>query len=163
MMMRYGLKNSEPYFAISSANIIGLFWCTGNCFRSACRIKVTSMQRWQIRTAPWPVYEYWSRKESWNMRWCSMRALEIKKKTLGEDHSSVADTYNNMTVVLRSQGKLDDAMELYRKALEIYNKTLWEEARRKSRVDSARKASVARICSRTFDQAWDEAETGRER
>jgi hypothetical protein len=39
VLMRYGLKNSEPYFVISSANIIGLFWCTGNYFRSACRIK----------------------------------------------------------------------------------------------------------------------------
>jgi tetratricopeptide (TPR) repeat protein len=51
-------------------------------------------------------------------------ALEIYKKTLGEDHSDVADMYNNMANVLQLQGKLEDAMELYGKALEIYKKTL---------------------------------------
>jgi tetratricopeptide (TPR) repeat protein len=55
------------------------------------------------------------------------KALEIKKKTLGEEHSDVANAYSNMAVVLRSQGKLDDAMELYRKALEIKKKTLGED------------------------------------
>jgi tetratricopeptide (TPR) repeat protein len=55
------------------------------------------------------------------------KALETYKKTLGEDHSSVADTYNNMAIVLQSQEKLDDAMELYWKALEIDKKTLGEE------------------------------------
>jgi tetratricopeptide (TPR) repeat protein len=55
------------------------------------------------------------------------KALEIYKKTLGEDHSDVADTYNNMAIVLESQGTLDDAMELYREALGIYKKTLGEE------------------------------------
>jgi pentatricopeptide repeat protein len=39
----------------------------------------------------------------------------------------VADTYNNMAIVLRSQGKLDDAMELHRKALDIKQKTLGED------------------------------------
>jgi tetratricopeptide (TPR) repeat protein len=55
------------------------------------------------------------------------KALEIKKKILGEDHLDVADTYNMMAIVLRSQGKLDDAMELYGKALEIKKKTLGED------------------------------------
>jgi tetratricopeptide (TPR) repeat protein len=52
------------------------------------------------------------------------KALEIHKKTLGEDHWSAASTSNNMAIVLRSQGKLDDAMDLYGKALEIKKKTL---------------------------------------
>jgi tetratricopeptide (TPR) repeat protein len=50
------------------------------------------------------------------------KALEIEKKTLGEDHSSVALTYNNMAFVLESQGKLKDAMKLRRKALKIKKK-----------------------------------------
>jgi tetratricopeptide (TPR) repeat protein len=54
-------------------------------------------------------------------------ALEIKKMTLGKDHSSVGDTYNNMADVMESQGKLDDAMVLYRMALEIKKKTLGED------------------------------------
>jgi tetratricopeptide (TPR) repeat protein len=47
------------------------------------------------------------------------KALEIYKKTLGEDHTAVAGVYENMTKILESQGKLDDAMELHRKALKI--------------------------------------------
>jgi hypothetical protein len=34
------------------------------------------------------------------MRWCSMRALEIKKKTLGEDHSS----HDSCTEIARKAG-----------------------------------------------------------
>ena len=41
------------------------------------------------------------------------RALEQK------DHSDVGATYNNMASVLRQQGKLDAAMEMYEKALGI--------------------------------------------
>jgi tetratricopeptide (TPR) repeat protein len=55
------------------------------------------------------------------------KALEIRKKTLGEDHFTVAVTYNNMAGVLQLQGKLDDAMEMYGKALEIRKKTLGED------------------------------------
>jgi tetratricopeptide (TPR) repeat protein len=36
-------------------------------------------------------------------------------------------TYNNMAIVLESQGKLEDAMELHRKALEIMKKTSGED------------------------------------
>jgi tetratricopeptide (TPR) repeat protein len=50
-----------------------------------------------------------------------------QEDSLGEDHSSVASTYNNMANVLRSQGKLEDVMELYGKALEIFKKTLGED------------------------------------
>ena len=45
-------------------------------------------------------------------------------ETLGERHSSVGDTYNNMANVLQTQGKLDEAMAMYQKALEIYLETL---------------------------------------
>jgi tetratricopeptide (TPR) repeat protein len=38
---------------------------------------------------------------------------------VGEDHSSVVETYVNMARVLYSQGKIDDAMVLYEKAFEI--------------------------------------------
>jgi hypothetical protein len=36
-------------------------------------------------------------------------------------------TYNNMWFVSLSQGKLEDAMKLHRKALEIKKKTLGED------------------------------------
>ena len=48
------------------------------------------------------------------------KALGIKLKTLGEEHSSVADTYNNMAIVLNRQGKYDEAMAMYKKALGIH-------------------------------------------
>lgn len=40
------------------------------------------------------------------------RSLEISKKTIGEEHSSMAKTYQNLAEVLQEQGKLDDAMKL---------------------------------------------------
>lgn len=46
-------------------------------------------------------------------------ALEIYKKDLGEDHTSVANSYNGTGNALKAQGMLDDAMELYRMALKI--------------------------------------------
>jgi tetratricopeptide (TPR) repeat protein len=55
------------------------------------------------------------------------KALEIYKKTLGAEHPDVSMTYNNIANVMESHGKLEDAMELYRKALKIKKKTLGEE------------------------------------
>ena len=54
------------------------------------------------------------------------KSLEIKKKNLGEDHTSVANTYNNMAFVYDTQGKLDEKMKLYSKSLEIKKKNLGE-------------------------------------
>ncbi len=52
------------------------------------------------------------------------KSLEMNKKTLGEEHSSVADTYNKMGVLLHNQGKLEKKMKIPKKCLEISKKTL---------------------------------------
>ena len=57
------------------------------------------------------------------------KALGIKRKALGEDHSDVGDTYGNMAIVLQLQGKPDAAMEMYEKALGIQRKALGEDHR----------------------------------
>ena len=48
------------------------------------------------------------------------KALKIKIACLGtENHSSVADSYNNIGNVLQYQGELKGAIEMYQKALKI--------------------------------------------
>jgi tetratricopeptide (TPR) repeat protein len=47
------------------------------------------------------------------------RSLEIDEKNLGEKLSSVAHIYQTMALVLQDQGKQDEAMALYDKALAI--------------------------------------------
>ncbi|MBT9555156.1 MAG: tetratricopeptide repeat protein, partial [Myxococcales bacterium] len=49
-------------------------------------------------------------------------ALQIRKKVLGEEHADVATCYNNVGNVLQEQGKLDEAMEKYEAALQIFKK-----------------------------------------
>ena len=53
--------------------------------------------------------------------------LSIKLKKLGDDHPSVADTYNNMAIVYDNQGKYDEALAMYEKALSIRLKKLGDD------------------------------------
>ena len=53
-------------------------------------------------------------------------AAKLRITAVGERHSSVGQTYNNMADVLATQGKLDEAMAMYQKALEIKVETLGE-------------------------------------
>ena len=45
-------------------------------------------------------------------------SLVIYLKTLGPEHSSVADTYNNMAIVYKARGNLEEAMKYYNMSLE---------------------------------------------
>ena len=55
------------------------------------------------------------------------KALEISIAAVGEQHSDVGTTYNNMAAVYQDQGKLDLALEYYAKALEIYSAAVGEQ------------------------------------
>jgi len=48
-----------------------------------------------------------------------IKALELSKRLLGEEHPSVATSYNNLALLYKSQGRYQDAEPLYVKALEI--------------------------------------------
>jgi tetratricopeptide (TPR) repeat protein len=54
------------------------------------------------------------------------KALEIAKKTIGEDHANYAIGMNNLAALYASQGKYADAEPLYMQALEIDKKTIGE-------------------------------------
>ena len=67
-------------------------------------------------------------KASTRKRWqCTRRTLSIRLKKLGDDHPDVADTYNNMAVVYRNQGKYEEALAMHEKALSIYLKKLGDD------------------------------------
>ena len=51
------------------------------------------------------------------------KALDIKKRSLGNDHSSVANTYNNMGLVRQNQCQWNEAIGLHQKSLEIKDLT----------------------------------------
>jgi tetratricopeptide (TPR) repeat protein len=55
------------------------------------------------------------------------RALEIREKSLGKDHPSVANSLNNLAGLYREQGKYDEAEPMYRRALEIREKSLGKD------------------------------------
>ena len=57
----------------------------------------------------------------------SRKVLEVRKKTLGEQHLSTAASYNNAASCLQAQGKLAEALSLYRKALRIFKKVRGQE------------------------------------
>ena len=59
------------------------------------------------------------------MEYCE-KSLEIKLKNLGENHASVATSYNNIGSVWYSKGNYDKALEYYEKCLSIDLKTLGE-------------------------------------
>ena len=50
------------------------------------------------------------------------KALIIRKKIFGEDHTDVASSYNNLASVYSSLGEYNQAKELYEKALVIWKK-----------------------------------------
>jgi tetratricopeptide (TPR) repeat protein len=52
------------------------------------------------------------------------RALEIREKTLGPNHSDTATSLNNLAVLFRSQRRYEEAEPLYRRALAIDEKAL---------------------------------------
>jgi tetratricopeptide (TPR) repeat protein len=52
------------------------------------------------------------------------RALTIREKVLGPDHSDVALTLNNLALLYKEQGKDFEAEPLYEQALSIYEKAL---------------------------------------
>ena len=55
------------------------------------------------------------------------KALAIRKKTLGEEHTDVAESHNNLGVVYSHLAKYNEAKEHYEKALFIWKKTYGEE------------------------------------
>ena len=56
-----------------------------------------------------------------------LQAIEIGKKTLGEDHPNYAKWLNNLALLYKTQGKYDLVEPLYLQAIEIGKKTLGEE------------------------------------
>ena len=48
-------------------------------------------------------------------------------KKLGDDHPDVAMTYNNMAIVYKKQGKYEEALAMYEKALSIKLKKLGDD------------------------------------
>jgi hypothetical protein len=55
------------------------------------------------------------------------RALEIRRKKLGDKHPLTALSYNNLAVCLDDQGKPAEALPLYRRALDFRRAALGEE------------------------------------
>ena len=55
------------------------------------------------------------------------QALEIKKNALGENHPSVATSYNNLAELLKDQNKLAEAEAMFRQALAIRKNALGED------------------------------------
>lgn len=47
------------------------------------------------------------------------KALEIRLNVYGENHPSVAISYNNIGYVFRKKGKLDESLKYYNKALKF--------------------------------------------
>ena len=48
----------------------------------------------------------------------------MKEKLLGPEHPDVAITLNNLAILCRSQGKLEEAERLYSRCLSIFRKVL---------------------------------------
>ena len=55
------------------------------------------------------------------------RALDIREKTLGAEHSDVATSLNNLALLYKTQGQYAQAEPLYQRALHIYKKALGAE------------------------------------
>ena len=54
------------------------------------------------------------------------KALDIRRKVLGEDHPDTAWSYNNVAYNLNAQGKYAEAGPLFQKALDIFRRLLGE-------------------------------------
>ncbi len=55
------------------------------------------------------------------------KALELRKKLLGEDHPDVATSLNNLGLLYNNQGRYEEAEPLYLQALELRKKLLGED------------------------------------
>jgi CHAT domain-containing protein/F0F1-type ATP synthase beta subunit len=55
------------------------------------------------------------------------RALAIREKVLGEEHSLVATSLNNLALLYQAQGNYSQAEPLYQRSLAIYEKVLGKE------------------------------------
>ncbi|MBR8840667.1 MAG: tetratricopeptide repeat protein [Stigonema ocellatum SAG 48.90 = DSM 106950] len=55
------------------------------------------------------------------------KALELYQRLLGEEHPSVATSYNNLAKLYESQGRISEAEPLLKKALELWQRLLREE------------------------------------
>ena len=55
------------------------------------------------------------------------QAIEICRKTVGEEHCEFAETLNNLAVLLHCTGRFKEAVRLCRQAMEIRRKILGEE------------------------------------
>ena len=58
-----------------------------------------------------------------------LRALEGNERTLGPDHKDTLILVNELGMLLRAQGKLNEAEPLYRRALEGFERTLGPDHR----------------------------------
>ena len=47
------------------------------------------------------------------------QSLDIWIQEYGPDHNCVADSYNNIAAIYKSQGKYEDAVELFQRSLDI--------------------------------------------
>jgi Tfp pilus assembly protein PilF len=52
------------------------------------------------------------------------RALQGKEKALGPDHTSTLDKVNYLAALYADQGKLVEAEQMYRQALQSYEKAI---------------------------------------
>jgi tetratricopeptide (TPR) repeat protein len=57
----------------------------------------------------------------------SWRALTIREKQLGDEHSETAESLNTLAMLLREQGKYEEARPLFERALAIREKGLRPE------------------------------------
>jgi hypothetical protein len=57
---------------------------------------------------------------------CIKRSRDVRQAKLGNDHSSIADCYYNMGVILLFTNNLEDAREMINKAMAIKTKTSGE-------------------------------------
>ncbi|MEH2379542.1 MAG: tetratricopeptide repeat protein, partial [Nostoc sp.] len=58
--------------------------------------------------------------------WCKQCVLVVQTR-LGEEHPSVASSYNNLAFLYNSQGRYSEAEPLYKKALSLWQRLLGEE------------------------------------
>jgi tetratricopeptide (TPR) repeat protein len=58
-----------------------------------------------------------------------IRALQGYEEALGPDHTSTLDTFHNLGVLYRDQGKLAEAEKMYIRALQGYEEALGPDHR----------------------------------
>ena len=65
---------------------------------------------------------YYELNDLTNCRTCNEQALSIRKKKLKSDDVDLANTYSNLGCLLLSENRLDESLEMYRKAENIERK-----------------------------------------